>query len=711
MSTSKERPSGKRRRLEVNQFLDIEAEVSSEDEVEDKEDNDSFVEDDDDRGGGQVQIRESPVQRQLREEEEVEDGVFWASFLSRAKERELSWRNELQDTSAGEAEQSWSITVLPGTEEKIARCIRRRLEDPRCPPLGIASSYGDPLIPACVFFKATSILSEAQKTFLHSIAKFKNDSISQVDEVELHNLAGHVANTRLARKFAWVRVRRGSYKGDIGLIYSIKKARMTVRYDVVVVPRTPTGSTEKTVQAPDSAKRKKLTARPPRSPCSQEQIQSHIRKNVEYLNGLLCFKNRQESWFSWDRVIPSQQDLQHFSRLPNLPQDVLRKAHTSISTQNLKVSDNIKVTSGDCKGLSGVVTGIDKDTVEIFLTESGLIRLFSLSEIRKHFRVGDCVEVVEDAQKPIIPAYLAFHSANFIMQDMTTEPLSVEDARGELMMKAAMRFDPYKHLVNKHIIVTAKGYYKGYIGIVKKICHDGMAWVELTAVAGRQRIALATLREINESYSTELKLGSVAAKASLSESQPGPSTKAPVPPPPPVTTPTPGFETPQWRSEDQEGDASSLSPTWNPSIPDPFGVPHWLGNLAQLWIDRERYPSPKRIKLHVLGLNAFPELKQYEDKECYFKSGHLNSRDHTIAVQMTAGDRKILRLPIDRLTPVHPSNKGLYVLAFEGEHEGDTFKVISMENDVASLSQSWLKKALPPAKRISIKKLSLVVLQ
>ena len=138
-------------------------------------------------------------------------------------------------------------------------------------------------------------------------------------------------------------------------------------------------------------------------------------------------------------------------------------------------------------------------------------------------------------------------------------------------------------------------------------------------------------------------------------------------------------------------------------------MPRWLGSLAQLWIARDRYPSPKKIALHVLGLSAFPELKQYEDQECYFESGHLNSRDETIAVQMKSLDRKIVRLPIDRLRLVHPSNKGLYVLAFEGEHEGETFKVISMENDVASLSPSWMKKALPPAKRISVKKLSLVV--
>ena len=81
------------------------------------------------------------------------------------------------------------------------------------------------MIPARVFFKATSILSDVQKSFLHSIAKFKNDSIRQVDEVEFHNLVGHVANTRSARKFAWVRVWQGVYKGDIGLIYSVKKAR------------------------------------------------------------------------------------------------------------------------------------------------------------------------------------------------------------------------------------------------------------------------------------------------------------------------------------------------------------------------------------------------------------------------------------------------------------------------------------------------------
>ena len=140
-------------------------------------------------------------------------------------------------------------------------------------------------------------------------------------------------------------------------------------------------------------------------------------------------------------------------------------------------------------------------------------------------------------------------------------------------------------------------------------------------------------------------------------------------------------------------------------------MPRWLGGLAQLWISRDRYPSTKRIALHVLGLNAFPELKKYQDQECFFESGHLNSRDETIAVQMKSGDRNIVRLPIDRLAPIHPTNKGLYVLAFEGEHEGSTFRVISMENDVASLSPSWIKKALPPAKRTSIKKLSLVVLQ
>ncbi|KAJ2924240.1 hypothetical protein H1R20_g12854, partial [Candolleomyces eurysporus] len=547
----------------VNKFLDIEAEVSSEDEVEDEEDNDSFIEDDDDRSGEQVQIRESPTRIQLREQEEAEDRAFWASFLSRAKERDLSWRNPSRDTSGEEeAEQIWSITVFPGTEEKTASCIQRRLGDPRCPPLSMTLSYGDPLIPARVFFKATSTLSKAQKMFLHSIAKFKNDSIRQVDAVEFHNLVGHVTNTRSERKFAWVRVRHGVYKGDIGLIYSIKITRS----------------------------------------------------------------------------------------------DVLQKALTSISIQNLKVGDSVKV-------------------------------------------------------KPIVPAYLAFHSADFVMQDMTVEPLSVEEARSDHMMRATMWFDPYKHLVGRHVVVTAKGHYKGYIGIVKEICHDGMAWVELSAVAGRQRIPLETLREITESYSTELKLGQVAANAPLSELQRGSPIGALVPPPPPEPTPaTPGFKTPQWRPEDQEDSASSSSPTWNPSIPDPFGVPHWLG-YCHLWTSRERWPLPKRIVLRTLGLSAFPELKQYEDKACYFVSGHEHSSDHNIMVQMQDWNQTIVRLPIHRVTPVHPSVKFQYVLAFEGEHEGEMFKIISMENDVASLSPSWSKKAVPPAKRISINKLSLVHIQ
>ncbi|KAJ2912511.1 hypothetical protein MD484_g7908, partial [Candolleomyces efflorescens] len=722
----------------MNQFLDIEAEASSEDEVEDDEEDDSFVEDDDDHNQHQDQ-RVAPFRKQLREEEEEEeDRIFWVSFLNRIRERGQSWRNQMQNTLDGEAEQIWSITVLPGTEQKFARCIRRRLKDPRCPSLNILSPHGDPLIPARVFFKATSILSEAQKTFLHSVAKFKDDSIRQVNSVEFHTLLGHVANTRSGRKFAWVRVQKGTYKGDIGLVYRLRKGGESgLRYDVVVVPRTLIGPTEKTVPVQDSSKRKKLASRPPRSPCSEEEFQRHIGKNIEYLNGLLCFKNRQESWLSWDTAVPSQQDLQYFSRLPNLPQKVLQQALTSISARNLEVGDTVMVIHGDCRGQSGVVRSIDGDTTDIFLFDHNLNRLFSLNEVRKHFRVGDCVQVIEGQEKgfkgwivqvneedheihvldhytmtmkPIALEFLAFHSADFVMKDMTViEPLSVEEARDEKMMKATMRFDPYKYLVGKNVVVAEKGYYKGYVGIVKEICHDGTAWVELSAVARRQRIPLTTLREITEAYSSELEIGLVAGKVPLSEF--GPSTKAPVPVPAPPPPPTAlGFETPRWNPEDHDGPASSTSPTWNPSLPDPFGVPHWLGSIAKIWMDDDRYPSPKRICLRLLGLNAFPELKQYEDKQCFFESGHLDRRDETIAVQMKSGP-EIVRLPIDRVTHVHPSVKGQYVLAFEGEHEGKTFKVIAMEGEVASLSPSWMKKALPPAKRISIKKLSLVVLQ
>ncbi|KAF6746055.1 hypothetical protein DFP72DRAFT_855699 [Ephemerocybe angulata] len=705
--------------VQKNVFLDVEAQVSEDDEEED----DIHILAQGEGASALVDVDEEefPEQaaRRFDQEDEAEDEAFWAKFLDAVHSRTDS---STHGTIGVPDDCAWSITVQvreeapsfrkclhpskPGNEQKIARRIQRRIEDPRSPPLGFVSCHGHTGIPGRVFIVTNGCLTEEQRQLLRKMASFKSDSITPIDLQEFHDLRERVQKMSVKRPYDWVQIRKGEYKGQIGLVSSVRDEK-DPRYDILTVPKS-------------------------RGPLDPQQTlfqKPHI------------LKGKDASWISQGISHPTLDDIRSFAQLAEVPPQVVAKARANAAAKSLKAGDRVKITAGASAGSLAIVDSIHETSINVRLPSHGTEATLLLSDVRPSFRVGDYVRTVDGEQlgftgwiiglhsdevnvfdngslviHTFLPTQLAFEDLPFVLENVQPVHASaVEQIRyheEELKNDAAlslekqlMRSNPLSHWVSKHVLVTGLSEFKGYNGYVRDVnIPDNSAWVELSALSGKHRIPVENLREVQDIMNPTAPLEGDnwrEGRRSDSDAPPAGSWEESLEArrtdiSHPSIAPPSGSATPSWSLG-----ASTSSEPWNIAITDPSSTPaYWLKDIT--------WPQSKRICLRVVDAAPETTFAGYTDSVVHFIEADEN---FGVACVRSRHDLKDLQIPFGNLVPHLPDTKGQFVLAFEGEYKGKAYKVMALSNDDCELSPFECKTAVPVKKRVKIPIGSLVVLQ
>ncbi|KAL9646683.1 hypothetical protein ABK040_001106 [Willaertia magna] len=201
----------------------------------------------------------------------------------------------------------------------------------------------------------------------------------------------------------WVRVKRGTYKGDVGKVFFLDEARGLCH--VTLVPRIDYSGG----QSQETSKKvpQKLFDPSLLPPQEQDKIEHHkdnatglsftIYQNNKYRDGYL-YKQIHLKSLDTKNVEPTTDEIQIYYQMEN--------TNTAISMTRktyFKKGDNVKVVKGDLKGMHGTVIDIDDESqVVTFLPKHQNFNTplqFPSNQLQKHFEVGQFCKVIGQGSK------------------------------------------------------------------------------------------------------------------------------------------------------------------------------------------------------------------------------------------------------------------------------------------------------------------------
>lgn len=251
------------------------------------------------------------------------------------------------------------------------------------------------------------------------------------------------ARTLLVKKNEWVRMTRGHYKGDLGLVIAVRESGL--KCIVQCVPRLDLAALS---LPPQEARIRRKTIRPPQKFFSEQELAAlgyADRRHRQRFPGMDLYCDFFENNYYHDGYMlkevtvgsmvkpcisenpPTLDELQQFrkrnksanendddenegskmaaSLLDELSElqgrTALSKSLTSSSNGGLMISDKVEVVEGDLVGMKGKIMSMDLMTVKIKPLDASLdiggtgeIE-FLASQVRKHIAIGAHVKVVD----------------------------------------------------------------------------------------------------------------------------------------------------------------------------------------------------------------------------------------------------------------------------------------------------------------------------
>lgn len=206
----------------------------------------------------------------------------------------------------------------------------------------------------------------------------------------------------------WVRIRKGVYKKDIGIIIKVSPNDL---FDIVVVPR---------LSYSRGAKGKQKASASPRLPQARfdpEQAKNHGRKSLHSskdfhvynrrryrLDGFYTLKGKDETWFTVERGALAPHEPILFADCQDVTPAFLRSALDRISTFALRLEDRVIITLGPLKGEIGTIKSFNNNNAdaEVHLLAQNIITPIETCLLRKDFRVGDEVQVASGEYRDFI---------------------------------------------------------------------------------------------------------------------------------------------------------------------------------------------------------------------------------------------------------------------------------------------------------------------
>jgi ribosomal protein L24 len=265
--------------------------------------------------------------------------------------------------------------------------------------LNIVSALSQPSIPGMIYIEAPSAM-DIHHAFQGVHTVYLNRGIAFVplsDRVQLLQMKGRDAQA-IPR---WVRIKKGMYKGDLGLVVGTDS--FTSRVRLRVIPRL------SYLRPLDSVKGSLFTCPSPalfdpdqaRASFGTEAVQQY--RNHFKFQGMVFKYGLLERVLSFHGLItkevhPTLEEIERFSESPGFDKAIRRQWEAEYAAAGLCIHDRVEIIEGQQKGSIGIIAAEQDDVVQVCLDKESDTSWDCVVEIPKRqvckiFRLGDYIAV------------------------------------------------------------------------------------------------------------------------------------------------------------------------------------------------------------------------------------------------------------------------------------------------------------------------------
>ncbi|KAL7154912.1 hypothetical protein ABFS83_03G036100 [Erythranthe nasuta] len=411
---------GKRRRKAASRFFDDEALVDDDnDELEDDEDREEDFIVDDIRDEDDRRIHRRPLlPREDEQEEDVEE------FERRIQERYSKSLHVEYDEEATDVDQQallpsirdsklWMVKCAIGREREIAVSLMQKCID-KGSELRIRSAIAIDHLKNYIYIEADK---EAHvKEAIKGMRSIYPGRIMLVPIKEMTDVLSAESKSLDISRDTWVRVKIGTYNGDLAKVVDVDNVRQ--RVTVKVIPRIDLQALANNLEGREVPK-KKVFKPPARFMSINEARDLSIRvetkrdpssgdsfykiEGMMFKDGFL-YKNFSLKSLRTQNVKPTFDELEKFRQSGETGDGDMSCLSTLVANRkkgHFMKGDRVVVVKGDLQNLQGWVEKVEEDSVHIKPNEKGLPKTLAISDkdLCKYFRTGNHVKVVSGASE------------------------------------------------------------------------------------------------------------------------------------------------------------------------------------------------------------------------------------------------------------------------------------------------------------------------
>ena len=391
---------------------------------------------------------------------------------------------------------------------------------------GIKSYFGRVSLPGCLFIEANEFAT------IHRVCvgSVPDAAIARARVVPVSEVLGllHISEGFTPGSPGWIRLKKGSYKGDLAFIKSVDDR--TLQAEAIVVPRIPLSNKKRKSKSSRSSPPQQIFDKSliegiygPDSVITNNQV--YRFQDRVYKNGFLELTLDRYD-FHQVSAIPTYEELEVFGRNPDIDIGVIAEAYRLAGRAGMKPGDRVIIVSGQHSGLSGLVEMVNANEIEVYVNSLGTTVALHSASVRRSLRVGDEVKIrsgphtgltgwVVRAELDGTTVDVSEHSTNTLVRDFDTTHHSSSDTcfqvtvanveveffqfndeistppppidhGGQVLRSARTSGDTIQRhrkdpLIGLPVTVTGKHELKGYHGLVKVVCATGHLQIEMEA--------------------------------------------------------------------------------------------------------------------------------------------------------------------------------------------------------------------------------------
>ncbi|XP_010245838.1 PREDICTED: putative transcription elongation factor SPT5 homolog 1 [Nelumbo nucifera] len=413
--------SHKQRRRTGSEFFELEAAVDSDEEEDEEEGEDDFIVE----TGAELQDEEEGRRMRRRpllpREDDQED---FEALERRIQERYARSSHTEYDEETTDVEQQallpsvkdpklWMVKCAIGREREVAVCLMQKFID-KGSELQIRSAIALDHLKNYIYIEADkeAHVREACK----GMRNIYSAKVMLVPIKEMTDVLSVESKAIDLSRDTWVRMKIGTYKGDLAKVVDVDNVRQ--RVTVKLVPRIDLQAIANKLEGREVVKKKAFVP-PPRFMNIDEAREMHIRVErrrdpitgdyFENIGGMMfkdgfLYKTVSMKSISAQNIQPTFDELEKFRKPGEDGAGDIASLSTLFANRkkgHFMKGDAVIVVKGDLKNLMGWVEKVEEENVHIRPKMKGLPATLAVNEkeLCKYFKPGDHVKVVSGAQE------------------------------------------------------------------------------------------------------------------------------------------------------------------------------------------------------------------------------------------------------------------------------------------------------------------------